>query len=172
MTPDNVHFVSYLATNYNTIKVRPFASMQAPAALPAPVPRSNPTPWQDRPAEVAQYATTERLYSYKVPKGQIFQPGDLVIAEMNGVLRVLEVVVVDAEPDLDFTISSPYKWIIQKLDTTDYDERLRAEKEFLMRMTQLEQNRRQRELRDQFMQQYRLDEEGAKGFDEALELLK
>lgn len=51
----------------------------------------------------------------------------------------------DAEPQIDIDADFDYKWIVQKLDTTEYDQRVANEKVFADSMLAIERTR-QREL--------------------------
>ena len=72
--------------------------------------------------------------TYKVDKGLDLKEGDLVVVPAGTTFKVGRVTKVDAEPDID--IEAPYalKWVVQKVDTTKFDEQIRREAEAMARI--------------------------------------
>ena len=183
---NNPNFVSFMQTNYNTIRVSFLAANpmgphpgrpQAPApAMPAPVMAPLAPAWssQDRP-----WATPEdsrppepqvQTYSYKVPKDMKLEVGDIVVVPSRDHIAFARVEVVDTMPSLDFSSGDVYKWVIQRVDFTAYNELIKAEAEFSRRMVEVQRMKKQQEMvrtmRDQFLSES--DPETARLFGEAL----
>lgn len=56
--------------------------------------------------------------------------GDSVVVNVSGKLKIATVTEIHKVPRLDMDSQLEYKWIIQKVDTTKYDELLKLESEF------------------------------------------
>ena len=67
-----------------------------------------------------------REYTYKTLMD--FEVGDLAVVEVSNHFKVVEVVAVDLVPNLSVDSEIEYKWIVQKLDTTDYESCISSEK--------------------------------------------
>jgi hypothetical protein len=95
------------------------------------------------------FSGTERQYTYKVPKAWNLQAGQSVVVDSphNG-LTTAVVVSVDKTPRLDENASFVYKWAVQKVDRSWYDEQLAREQLFLEQLDEVErQHKRQETLR-------------------------
>jgi hypothetical protein len=76
-------------------------------------------------------ATSATKYTYKVSDKILLQPEDYcIIIAPSGVPQVVRVVSVDTKPKLDLDADFSYKWIVQKVDITAYNEQLAAEEAF------------------------------------------
>lgn len=78
----------------------------------------------DTRREVPSYGKT---YSYKALKKWSIEEGDKVIVAVNGYFKIVEVVSVSDPAPKD---NIKYKWIVQKLDTSAYDNIVRKEADF------------------------------------------
>lgn len=88
---------------------------------------------------------TGSLYTYKAPLGLI--EGDQVVVEMpGGHMRVLDVVKVDETPQIDVDSDIDYKWVVQKVDKTQYNELLAKEEEAKQLIIQQEMAKKRKEL--------------------------
>ena len=65
--------------------------------------------------------------------------GDSVVVNVSGKLKVATVTEIHKVPRLDMDSQLEYKWIIQKVDTTKYDELLKLESEFQDKLTEIVQ---------------------------------
>ena len=65
--------------------------------------------------------------------------GDSVVVNVSGKLKVATVTEIHKVPRLDMDSQLEYKWIIQKVDTTKYDELLKLESEFQDTLTEIVQ---------------------------------
>jgi len=68
-----------------------------------------------------------KLYTYKAKKGS-YKPGDIAVVETDGHYKFVYVAIVDETPNIDPYASYEYQWLIQKIDFTDYQKALDAEK--------------------------------------------
>ncbi|TXH08926.1 MAG: hypothetical protein E6R04_09775 [Spirochaetes bacterium] len=68
-----------------------------------------------------------RAYTYKAPKSMELVPGDHVLVFAKDTPLVGRVVKVDDEPDVDFTRPYALKWVVQKLDFTQYEQQQERE---------------------------------------------
>ena len=77
------------------------------------------------------YENNRKKYTYKVPKDVHLDVGDEVVVFVTGVAdqkhHVVRVVNIDLDGrDTEFA----YKWIVEKIDTVSYDERVAKDNEF------------------------------------------
>lgn len=65
---------------------------------------------------------SEKLYTYKALASWNIQPDDRVIVDSpKDGLVVVKVDSVSSDPDLNFADVGNFKWIVQKIDTSQYD---------------------------------------------------
>ena len=67
-----------------------------------------------------------REYTYKTLMDYLV--GDLAVVEVSNHFKVVEYVAVYQVPNLSVDSEIEYKWIVQKLDTTDYESCISSEK--------------------------------------------
>lgn len=79
----------------------------------------------------------ERTYTYKTVED--LEVDDLVIVKVHGKYKITKVAVVHKVPQIDLNSDINYQWIVQKLDTSRYDEMNRKEAEFRDQMLVIEQ---------------------------------
>jgi hypothetical protein len=72
-----------------------------------------------------RFDAASKLYTYKTRLK--LQRNDWVIVSVNDVLKVVQVVQVHATPQIDFEAKFDYKWVVQKVDMSDYNTTLAAE---------------------------------------------
>jgi hypothetical protein len=84
------------------------------------------------------------MYTYKA-RGAI-AVGDSVVVEAHGALCIATVVGVDAAPRLDLDSDLDYKWIVQRVDRTEYDKAQYEEQEFADTLQHVEAIRQREEL--------------------------
>lgn len=73
-------------------------------------------------------------YTYKVPKELQLEKEDLIVIDVKGTTKLAYVDEIHDEPQIDFDSNIDYKWIIQKVDFTEYNKILEAEKEALKKI--------------------------------------
>lgn len=100
------------------------------------------------PARLHSNCGTEKTYAYKA-SGWI-EPGDHVVVEREGILSIAVVKVVDKvaqiDPDADFA----YKWIVQKVDQTEYLKIQAEERAFNDALQAIEQERLRETILERF----------------------
>ncbi len=148
---NNKHLVSLLQTGYTTVQVA-FATESAADKAHAPE-----RPWdQPRPTPVHQAAQAAvekavRLFRYKV-RGAIAE-GDLVVVDTKGGLRIATVVAVDAVPMIDCGQQFDYKWIVQRVDMTEYNQAVADERLFYEALQAIEVQKKRDDLLSAFTAQ-------------------
>ena len=69
----------------------------------------------------------DKLYAYKIPPNMAVNAGSLVVIPGNhGGYQLARVYMVNTNPT--WTAGVSWKWIVQVVDTSDYEARLRLEK--------------------------------------------
>lgn len=92
-----------------------------------------------------------KTYTYKADLKDNIQVGDKVIVDSpTKGLHVVTVANVDKTPRIDVSAPFDYKWIVQKVDTTLYNERLKKEEEFLESMEEVERAHQRQMLLEKF----------------------
>jgi hypothetical protein len=86
-----------------------------------------------------------RSYTYKASTAMNLQPGDRVVVPANEEMKVAHVTAVHAEPQIDFTAPYALKWVVQRVDMTEYDRQCAAEAAALAELTRAQQRRAQEE---------------------------
>ena len=79
---------------------------------------------------------SQGLYTYKTRES--FQVDDLAVVEVGCEMKIVRVREVHAEPQIDINLTRDYKWIVCKVDTTNYREELEREKIFRKEMFKIE----------------------------------
>lgn len=101
--------------------------------------------------EVIFNAGDTRTYTYKAWNKDKVEVGSQVIVDSPSKgLVVVEVVAVHLSPKIDLDAPWTYKWIVQKVDRTAYDEQLEREAQFETAMLEVERVRQRELLLDQF----------------------
>lgn len=97
-----------------------------------------------------KFDNTPKTYTYKARCH--IEIGDRVIVDTprNG-LTLVEVVGIDKAPRIDIDADFTYKWIVQKVDRTDYDRIVEQEKAFMDTLQEIERVRQ----RDMLMQSFK-----------------
>lgn len=102
--------------------------------------------------DYTEQRSSERDYIYKVPKAWNVKENDhLVVLSPLGGLTVVHVHAVDDQPDIDIDAERSYKWAVCKINTTEFDDLRRREKEFDSSMLQIERVKQ----RDGLLEAYR-----------------
>tara|TARA_R110000772_G_scaffold16184_12_gene46272 strand:+ start:298 stop:735 length:438 start_codon:yes stop_codon:yes gene_type:complete len=117
------HIVSLLQDNYTTVKV--------------------------------EFTTNAALtYTYKVLQSDNYQVGDSAIIETEGTpskLKVVSIIEVHDVPKIDTDADFDYKWVVQKVDRTQYDTIVENEGKFLLAMQDVERTKKKAEIKDHFI---------------------
>lgn len=97
--------------------------------------------------------TLIKTYTYKLALGDdnlpIAQAGDFAVVEVNGILKIVQIVAVHAQPETDIDAKFEYKWIINRVDLDHYQKRIAAEKAFLEEYNRVRNDSVRKQLLDQ-----------------------
>jgi len=123
-----------------------------------------------RPNE-ERLAERHQRYTYKAPKDAGIAVDDAVVVESpsNG-LCIVRVVEVHQTPQIDLDAPFEYKWIVQKVDRTGYDERVARERKFADMMLEVERTRQREQLMNDMRANLPEGSEARKLFDSATAL--
>lgn len=148
------HVISLLQENYTTCRVvfseRNTADTPQAVKPQSRVAAEQKTPWVDNHFNMTDFER-QRAYAYKVLLTDAVQVGDsVVVPHHRDGLAVATVVAVDIAPQIDVESDIEYKWIVQKVDKTRYDQIVASEAQF---HAQMEEARRTA-VRQQLKQQY------------------
>ena len=101
-------------------------------------------------------------YTYKAPKDMEFNSksdeNDFVVVVTNDGIKVAEVVRVDAEPDIDLSLGVNYKWIVGKIDFTEYKEMVEKDKKADSLLIELEKRELHNRVKKEFLGELSADE--------------
>lgn len=92
-----------------------------------------------------------RGYTYKVPLAWEIKDGDtlIVLTPQRG-LAFVHVVSVDERPDIDLDADFEYRWAVQKVDLTEFQELTLKEQKFNDQMLEVERVKQRESLLDSF----------------------
>lgn len=149
------HILSLLQTGFTTIGVTFDVEMDT----------------RDNPVDRARNRNRrEKEYDYKALESDNIQVGDLVVVDSphNG-LTIVQVTRVDKKPRIDLDAPFPYRWIVQKIDRTHYDEVIKQEEDFKEALVEVERvQQREKVIRD-FSEHLPADSEARKLFDQTIQ---
>lgn len=149
------HLLSLLQQGMTTVQVtflapRPGAKtggMPPPAPMPmAPAgswsPPRQTMPWEEAPPPAVQ------TYTYKAPIGLLRAGDTVVVADAHSPygLALGNVHAVDPVARIDVDADFDYKWIVQRVDTTEYEQHVHEERNFADTMQAVEATRQREEL--------------------------
>lgn len=157
------HLFSLLDTSYTTVGVQ----FGEAAQKPQPV-RRRFAPGDLSPDAIAEQKRQERerlhpsapqapqwdtpsLFTYKVPRAWNVQEGDqlIVLAPRDG-LKVVLVVRADDNPVIDVDAEFDYRWAVQKVDMTEFQELTLKEQKFGVQLQEIERVKQRESLMDSF----------------------
>jgi len=84
----------------------------------------------------AVFAGGEKEYTFKSDID--FEDDDLAVVHVNGIFKIVRIVSTDGIPDIDLDAEFEYKWIVQKIDRTEYHRKMELEKEAHHKLMMLE----------------------------------
>lgn len=126
MSNDFTHIASLLQTGYYTVGVMFL---------------------EDRNPEAQR-----KIYTYKVPNTVKLEVNDRVIVKVVDDLKLVKVMEIHPEPQIDLNSKVPYKWIVQKVDVEGHTKLMEAEQEVQQRFFRLQQQA----ARDKYLEQLSL----------------
>lgn len=110
-----------------------------------------------------------RTYTYKSPLACCVAAGDHVVVDTpSSGLRVVYVVAVHAQPEIDLDANHDYKWIVQRVDLSVYNDLNKREAEFKATMLEVERTRQREEVVASMLQHLPQGSEARAKFDAAL----
>ena len=185
-----------VAIYFNTEAEVAKQAAQAPQAPgnPAPMPRSPyreravaPPPWggprlnEMSDAEVAgsfpfiEQAIPHKIFLYKASHemAATLQRGDsVVVAGANNGFMVGKVWQVHQTAQIDYDAPYAYRWLVQKIDTTAFDDHMQKEKQFVAMLQESEKARQRAQARESLLASVRpIDPEALEVFKAGLALL-
>lgn len=92
-----------------------------------------------------------KKYTYKITKNSGIKAGDVIAVPANGEVKIVLVVEVDDEPDIDYDARYKYQWVIQKIDTSEYHKRVDSENKFYKTLRSAEKKKIQKELVEEIL---------------------
>ena len=110
----------------------------------------------DRPADPHNLKSSDgKVYTYKAPIDLMLAVGDQVVVQVSQETKVVTVVEVHDIPNIDYTNSSiHYKWIVCKVDFSEYNKLLEQERIIRQNLRQLARKNQRtylvNQLKDQF----------------------
>lgn len=172
---NNRHLLALLQSNFYTLAVvfdNPLPDAPWDGAPARPQPARAPSHGQPQaPVMPSNYAGTEKTYTYKCPDDIELELGDKVLVDSprNG-LCIATVVRKDDFADIDLNADFTYKWIVQKVDRTRYDDMLDKEAKFSRLLTEAERVKQREAVMESFKSTLPEGGDARKLFDEALNL--
>ena len=137
------HLISLLQANYVTVQVK----FVRPAFAPT-VPSSN------------------KLYTYKTSLPVV--EGDFAVVEVKNELTIVKVMKVDTVPQIDVDADYSYKWLVQRVDRTAYDNTLAVEQNFEKAITAAEREHQRAILKEKLSTHLAVGSEARRMFDNAV----
>lgn len=171
----NKHLLSLLQTNFRTVHVVFEDANHFPDA-PDALPWNAQAPTQPRRNEPAApvRATTrhapQKAYVYKCHNSMKVEQGQAAVVMTDGGMRIVTVVKVDDFADIDLNADHDYKWIVNVIDTTQYDDLLNKEVQFNRLVTEAHRTKMREETLASFKSVLPTEGEAAKLFHEAFNL--
>lgn len=87
------------------------------------------------------------IYTFKVLLSDNFGVGDCAVVILDTGLKIVKCLEVHEKPQIDIHATFDYKWVVQKIDHTRYDELIAAEQIFNDAIQDMEKERLQAEVR-------------------------
>lgn len=89
-----------------------------------------------------------KIYTYKTHDQ--FEIGDICIVSVNRELKLVYVVEVHETAQIEYDSSIDYKWIVQKVDLTKYNNLVERDKNIAKKAAQIMEQKVKRELLEEF----------------------
>lgn len=110
-----------------------------------------------------------QTYTYKALLSDNLRVGDAVIVDSpHDGLKIVYVTQVDETPQIDLSAPFPYKWIVQKVDLTRYNDLFEQEKSFRNALVEVERARQRETVLEGFKSHLPENSEARKLFDETI----
>jgi hypothetical protein len=92
-------------------------------------------------SDYASYGKVAPVYVYKVKRDWKISVGDFLVVPEQNSLKVVRVVAVDDEPDINYYVDFKYQWAISRVQFTDFVTINESEKKFYETLKNSEKNR-------------------------------
>lgn len=163
------HIFSLLDDSFTTVTVV-FGKASIVPVVPKGLAKDITPRWSGQSPEQAELPAT---YTYKAPKDSGLQPGDAVVVDSprNG-LVIARIDEVHDYPKLDLDSDIEYKWVVQKIDMTDYLANLERETKFREAMVDVERAKQREEFVTNFIDNLPAGSEARRAFDQAMSFAK
>ena len=162
------HILSLLQTGYTTIQVQFARDINSGSSVDADAPRGKTVavpPWQENvqydnlgrghgrvPQAAQPMPPIHDLYTYKAKLTTNVKPGEAVVVEVRGRLVLALVHSVDEVPRIDTDADYDYKWIVQRVDMTEYRQCEADEQAFRDSLQQIEREKQRAATLASFME--------------------
>ena len=118
-------------------------------------------------------STRVKEYSYKALLTDNIKVGDLVVVDSPSEgLIIVQVIRVDAKPRIELDAPFAYKWIVQKIDRSRYDNLLAQEAEFKEALVEVERVKQREAVMKSFQEVLPEGSEARKLFETTVEKAK
>jgi len=112
-------------------------------------------------------------YTYKALESDNLQVGDLVVVDSPSEgMVIVRVTRVDSKPRIDLDVPFSYKWIVQKIDRTRYDNLLKQEADFKEALVEVERVKQREAVLKSFQEHLPEGSEARKMFEAVIENAK
>jgi len=91
-----------------------------------------------------------KLYTYKT-RDESIKEGDWVVVFAANEYKVCYVHSVDLIPDIDVDAKSAYKWVVQKVDPTQYDLEMQTDQEAYQMLVEAEKKAQREKVKEMFV---------------------
>lgn len=141
------HLMTLLQEGFTTIKVQFYNDRVPVEPSSQTIKMRNPSqnaPWDSSPFQpmpappMPGTQQAARVYTYKVELSDNIEVGNVVAVKVGGDVVLAKVVEVHDLPQIDLDADFDYRWIVQKIDFTHYDEVAKREAEFNQAMVEVE----------------------------------
>lgn len=117
--------------------------------------------------------TRVKEYCYKAPLADNIKVGDLVVVDSpTEGFTIVRVTRVDSKPRIELDAPFPYKWIVQKIDRSRYDNLLAQEAEFKDALVEVERIKQREAVMKSFQEVLPEGSEARKLFESTIERAK
>ncbi len=158
MNINHNHILSLLQTGFTTIAVSFEVNMDSEV---------------DPVLRARNRNTRVKEYTYKALETDNIKVGDLVVVDSPSEgLTIVQVTRVDAKPRIELDAPFSYKWIVQKVDRTRYDDLLKQEEQFKDALVEVERTKQREQVMKDFKEVPPEGSEARKLFDATIDAAK
>lgn len=89
-------------------------------------------------------------YTYKVLLEDNIKEGDTCVVDVSGVKKLVVVTAVHSTPKIDPSAQYDFKWIVQRIDTSRYDQQVAVEEKVRDMFFEIERENQRKKFVDEF----------------------